>query len=115
VGCLRCQSSSSAKYSVKALPDYQLVCTAYGQTWQQIHIPTTTATTTIQPTSTGVDLPSGVTNPGDITSHSGSGLSNGAIAGIIVSVVALIVALSVAGYVWGRRRRLIVEDDADLD
>ncbi|KAF8918510.1 hypothetical protein BGZ58_004835 [Dissophora ornata] len=115
VGCLTCQSSSSAHYSVKALASYQLVCESYGQTWKQINLPTTsstttttTTTTTVAPTTTSDSTTSTATNPsGDLSSSNSSnnGLSSGAIAGIVVSVIALIVALSVAGYVWGRRRR----------
>ncbi|KAI1315827.1 hypothetical protein EDD11_000322 [Mortierella claussenii] len=128
VGCLKCQSSSSAKYSVKDLAGYQLVCQSYGQTWKQINFPNQTTTISASTTATatssmagggGAVVPTSVDgNPSSgnkSTSGSGnSSLSSGAIAGIVVSVIALIVALSVAGYVWGRRRRDSVRH-TDLD
>lgn len=106
VECLRCQSSSSATYSVKDLEGYKLVCTSFGETWKEIHIPdqTTTSTTTLPTTTTTLSpVPSNGSSSGG-TSTSTNHLSSGAIAGIVVSVVALVVALSVAGYVWRRRR-----------
>ncbi|KAG0250131.1 hypothetical protein BG011_008645 [Mortierella polycephala] len=102
--CLKCQSSDSAKLSVKPEADYKLVCQSMGQQeWPAVYIPGQTQTTTsIAPTDSS--LP---TNGSD-SSNSGSshsGLSSGAVAGIIVSAIALIVALAVAGYVFARRRR----------
>ncbi|KAG0263593.1 hypothetical protein BG011_008537 [Mortierella polycephala] len=103
-GCLRCQSSSSASYSVKDLEGYKLVCTSFGETWKAIHIPgQTTTSTTALPTTTLPPVPSDGSSSGG-TSTNTNHLSSGAIAGIVVSVVALVVALSVAGYVWRRRR-----------
>ncbi|KAF9100307.1 hypothetical protein BGX27_000453 [Mortierella sp. AM989] len=119
VGCLRCQSSSSAHYSVKELSAYQLVCQSYHQTWKEINLPsptTTTATTTTTTLATTIS-PSVTSTPtsDQITRDSNDGLSSGAIAGIVVSIIALIVALSVAAYVWGRRKRDNARDMADLD
>ncbi|KAF9405988.1 hypothetical protein BGZ94_003296 [Podila epigama] len=98
--CLSCQTSDTAKYSVKPLADYKLVCTSQHQEWKEIYIPPKPSTsTTIAPTSTPEP-----TNA-DMGSGAHTGLSSGAIAGIIVSVIALIVALVVAGYVYQRRKR----------
>ncbi|KAF9319674.1 hypothetical protein BG003_008474 [Podila horticola] len=100
--CLKCESSTSAKYSVKDLAGYQLVCTSFHQTWKAINIPqSSTTTSTTKSTTSGV-LPSDSATSNEDTS---SPLSSGALAGIIVSAVALVVALSVAAYVYGRRRR----------
>ncbi|KAF9406422.1 hypothetical protein BGZ94_003119 [Podila epigama] len=106
--CLRCESSPRANYTVKAQPDYELVCLSFGQEWKPINLPqtsttTTTTTTTFTSTTTG-SLPSDSATNGS-NKVTTDGLSSGALAGIIVSVVALIVALSVAGYVYSRRRR----------
>ncbi|KAF9289130.1 hypothetical protein BGZ74_000778 [Mortierella antarctica] len=100
--CLKCESSTTAKYSVKEKTGYQLVCTSFHQTWKAINIPqsSTTASTTTSTTS-GI-LPSDSATSGEDT---GNPLSSGALAGIIVSAVALVVALSVAAYVYRRRRR----------
>ncbi|KAG0312013.1 hypothetical protein BGZ99_009778, partial [Dissophora globulifera] len=120
VGCLKCQSSTSAHYSVKALPDYQLVCQSYGQAWKQINLPSQ-STTSAAPTSVATSTaPGASTTPGSITSPGGNtsssnSLSSGAIAGIVVSVIALIVALSVAAYVYGRRKRESLRQQGDID
>lgn len=105
-GCLKCQSSTSAKYSVKPLADYQLVCTAFHQVWTPIYLPSKSTTAVPSSTSTTTSSSNSI-QTGDRTSNGNghSNLSSGAIAGIIVSVVALVVALSVAGYVWNRRRK----------
>ncbi|KAG0034010.1 hypothetical protein BGZ81_006522 [Podila clonocystis] len=101
--CLKCESSASAKYSVKDLAGYQLVCTSFHQTWKAINIPQSSTTTTSTTTSTTAGiLPSDSNTSSEDAS---SPLSSGALAGIIVSAVALVVALSVAAYVYGRRRR----------
>ncbi|KAF8948409.1 hypothetical protein CPC16_012093 [Podila verticillata] len=98
--CLTCQSSTTAKYSVKPLDQYQQVCLSFHQQWQQIYIPNKPSTSsTAEPTATPEPSNDG---PGGV-SH--VGLSSGAIAGIVVSAIALIVALSVAVYVYQRRKR----------
>ncbi|KAI1313918.1 hypothetical protein EDD11_002381 [Mortierella claussenii] len=107
LSCLDCQSSSSAKFTVKPLPEYKTICQSLGQaTFPPVYIPgqSTTSSAAATPTDPSVTNPS----TGHISTgagHSGSGLSSGAVAGIIVSAIALIVALSVAGYVFARRRR----------
>ncbi|KAG0336020.1 hypothetical protein BG000_007008 [Podila horticola] len=97
--CLSCQTSTSAKYSVKPLDQYQQVCLSFHQTWQAIYIPG-------KPSTSSSTQPTGAPEPsGDTGGSSHVGLSSGAIAGIVVSAIALIVALSVALYVYQRRRR----------
>ncbi|KAF9095013.1 hypothetical protein BGX27_001330 [Mortierella sp. AM989] len=110
VSCLDCQSSSSAKLSVKPLPDYKLVCLSYGQSeFPPVYIPDrTTSSSAPAPTNTSILGPDNDTSG---TKH--SGLSAGAIAGIIVSAIALIVALSVAGYVYTRRKRELANQKED--
>ncbi|GJJ76626.1 hypothetical protein EMPS_08985 [Entomortierella parvispora] len=107
--CMSCQSSSSAHYSVKAQPDYELVCTSFNQPWTQINIPgQTTSSAATAATSTPKTTHSTSPSPGGMTgekSSQSSNLSSGALAGIIVSAIALVVALSVAAYVITRRRR----------
>lgn len=122
VGCLRCQSSTTANYSVKDVEGYKLICRLYNQEWKDINLPTTstTTTTTVPPlttTSTTMTSSNAINTPSEDKDYGGSrsNLSSGAIAGIIVSVVALIVALSVAGYVWNRRRKEIVREAGDMD
>ncbi|KFH70472.1 hypothetical protein MVEG_03322 [Podila verticillata NRRL 6337] len=99
--CLKCESSSSAKYSVKAQTDYELVCTSFHQAWKSINVFPTSTTASTSTSSSGT-TPSDSATSGEQTSNP---LSSGALAGIIVSAIALIVALSVAAYVYGRRRR----------
>ncbi|KAF9291331.1 hypothetical protein BGZ68_004419 [Mortierella alpina] len=102
--CLLCQSSDSAHLSVKPLPDYQLVCQAYGiATFPPVYIPGQKQTTAA-PAPPDSTLPSNGSNAGS-SSPSHSSLSSGAVAGIIVSAIALLVALSVAGYVFAKRKR----------
>lgn len=89
--CMSCQSSSSAHYSVKAQPDYELVCTSYNQPWKQINIPGQTATTASTTTTTSAaagqspakssDIPSPGGTTGEKSSQS-SNLSSGALAGM---------------------------------
>ncbi|KAF9425313.1 hypothetical protein BGZ76_003321, partial [Entomortierella beljakovae] len=74
--CLTCQSSSSAKLSVKPLDAYKLVCQAFGvNEWTPIYIPNKPTTTTAPPKETAT--------PDSDNSSSGSkhGLASGAIAG----------------------------------
>ncbi|KAG0200253.1 hypothetical protein BGX28_006640 [Mortierella sp. GBA30] len=112
-GCMKCQSSSSAHYSVKDLDGYKLVCASFGETWKEIYVPgSETATTTASAasnTATNTPLPSDGSTAGD--HKTANSLSGGAVAGIVVSVIALVVALSVAGYVYRRRKRDGVRDD----
>ncbi|KAF9572106.1 hypothetical protein EC968_010359 [Mortierella alpina] len=114
-GCMSCQSSSSAHYSVKDLEGYKLVCLSLGETWKEIHIPgEPSASTSVESASpTTVPVPSDASNSGKHTSS--NNLSNGAVAGIVVSVIALVVALTVAGYVWRKRKRESVRGEGVND
>ncbi|KAG0350052.1 hypothetical protein BG005_010410 [Podila minutissima] len=97
--CLSCQTSTSAKYSVKPLDLYKQVCLSFHQTWQEIYIPN-------RPSTSSTPEPTITPEPSDDAGGSSHvGLSSGAIAGIVVSAIALIVALSVALYVYQRRKR----------
>ncbi|KAG0040458.1 hypothetical protein BGZ82_002542 [Podila clonocystis] len=99
LSCLRCQSSTSAKYSVKPVDQYKQVCLSFHQSWQDIYIPT-------KPSTSSTTEPTGAPEPSnDAGGSSHVSLSSGAIAGIVVSAIALIVALSVALYVYQRRKR----------
>ncbi|KAG9323051.1 hypothetical protein KVV02_004603 [Mortierella alpina] len=113
-GCMRCQSSTSAHYSVKDLEGYKLVCLSMGETWKEIYIPgQTSASTTAEATGpTAPPVPSDESTSGK---HAANNLSNGAVAGIVVSVIALVVALTVAGYVWRKRRRESVRGEGVND
>ncbi|KAF9433674.1 hypothetical protein BGZ76_009119 [Entomortierella beljakovae] len=115
--CLKCQTSTTATYSVKDLAGYQLVCQSFHQTWKEINLPNATTTTTTTTTATSTNVSPSLTDPNSdgLINGSDDGLSSGAIAGIVVSIIALIVALSVAVYVWGRRKRESVQDVADLE
>ncbi|KAG0295339.1 hypothetical protein BGZ98_001433 [Dissophora globulifera] len=115
VSCLACQSSSSAKLSIKALPDYKLVCQSLGQTsFPPVYIPggAQSSPSTPSPT-TDPNQSSGSHSGGSGASH--SSLSSGAIAGIVVSAIALIVALLVAGYVFTRRKREMARQKEEDD
>ncbi|KAF9960464.1 hypothetical protein BGZ72_006846 [Mortierella alpina] len=102
--CLQCQSSESAHLSVKPLPDYKLVCQAYGiANFPRIYVPGQSQTTS-PPAPSDSTVPSNGSNAGSSSSTHNS-LSSGAVAGIIVSAIALLVALSVAGYVFAKRKR----------
>ncbi|KAG0380907.1 hypothetical protein BGX24_003381 [Mortierella sp. AD032] len=117
--CLKCESSTSADYSVQPLETYKLICLSQNQAWKEINLPngttTTTTTTSTTTSATSTTTSNSPTISNGATSNSTSSLSNGAIAGIVVSVIALIVALSVAGYVYSRRRREHVGATDDLD
>ncbi|KAF9962663.1 hypothetical protein BGZ70_008002 [Mortierella alpina] len=114
-GCMRCQSSSSAHYSVKDLEGYKLVCLSYGETWKAINMPDQPSASTTAATTgpTAVPVPSDESTSGKHTSS--NNLSSGAVAGIVVSVIALVVALTVAGYVWRRRKRETVRGEGVND
>ncbi|KAF9278980.1 hypothetical protein BGZ68_008203 [Mortierella alpina] len=113
-GCMRCQSSTSASYSVKDVEGYKLVCLSFGETWKAIHNPNEPSASTPAGTTgpTAVPVPSDESTSGK---HTTNNLSNGAVAGIVVSVIALVVALTVAGYVWRKRRRESVPGDGVND
>lgn len=101
--CVACQTSDTAKLTIKPINDYKLVCQSLGQTnFPAVYIPGQASSTTGSSAPAETTSPSSG-HPGYGVSH--SSLSSGAVAGIIVSIIALVVALVVAAYVFTRRRR----------